>query len=426
MFSLNNFMKYTSIKGMTDILPKDIAAWRQVEKTSCDVFGVYGYKEIRTPILEKTELFVRGIGSDTAVVEKEMYTFKDAGDDMLSLRPEGTASVIRAYIESGAYQDEPVAKYLYMGPMFRRERPQKGRYRQFHQIGIEAIGLSHPSIDAEQIAMGDYFFRKLGVNSFNIEINSLGCEKCRPEYNSLFAEFLNKKHVSLCGDCQRRISKNPLRAFDCKNPNCIEAMQDAPLIGSYLCKDCEVHFLDVQKYLDQLDTKFTVNHKIVRGLDYYTRTAFEFTTTKLGAQNAIAAGGRYDGLIHELGGPKLAGVGFAIGIERAILLMQAEGALKEEKEDIVFFAVLGDEARDKALPIINMLRHGGVRVELDHEGHSLKSQMRRADKLTAHTVVIVGDDEVKKDLAIVRNMRTKEQNEVKLSNLARHFVRVEN
>lgn len=406
-------------------MPQDIELWRKLEASARSVFGLYGYEEVRTPILEKTELFVRGIGEDTAVVEKEMYTFKDISDDMLSLRPEGTASVVRAYIESGAYQADPTAKYLYIGPMFRRERPQKGRYRQFHQIGVEAIGVASPLMDAEQIAMGDHFFRGLGLTDFATEINSLGCKKCRPEYNKVFAEFLKKKSVNLCGDCHRRIERNPLRAFDCKNPNCIEAMKEAPLIGTYLCKDCGEHFSALQKHLNLLGVKFVVNHKIVRGLDYYVRTAFEFTTTLLGAQNAIAAGGRYDELIHELGGPSVPGIGFAIGMERVILLMQDLKLTKEARPDIIFFALLGEDALNKTMPLISTLRKGGVRVELDYENHSLKSQMRRADKLAAHTVVIIGENELKKGVATVRNMHTKGQEDVPVADLVRHFVRVE-
>lgn len=406
-------------------MPSDVAVWQCVEKAIEDVMSVYGYLEVRTPIVEKTELFVRGIGDNTAVVEKEMYTFKDAGDELLSLRPEGTASVVRAFIESGACQQDTVAKYYYVGPMFRRERPQKGRYRQFHQVGVEAIGVASPLIDAEQIAMGGHFLQKLGLKDFAIEINSLGCRECRPKYNKIFTEFLKGKHIHICGDCQRRISKNPLRAFDCKNPDCIEAMKDAPLIGAYLCKDCEEHFLAVQKALNLLGVKFIVNHKIVRGLDYYMRTAFEYTTDKLGAQNALGGGGRYDGLVKDLGGPDCPGVGFAIGLERVILLLQAEGLLKPVKKELIFFALMGSESFDKTMPIINTLRQDGISVELDHEGHSLKSQMRRADRLQAHTVVIIGEDELKKGSAVVRNMHTKEQEEVKFADLARHFVRVD-
>lgn len=418
-------MKYASVKGMSDILPFDIAAWQKIEETARDVFGAYGYEEIRTPLVEKTELFVRGIGEGTAIVDKEMYTFKDIGDDILSLRPEGTASVVRAYIESGAYQQEPVAKYLYVGPMFRRERPQKGRYRQFHQIGVEALGITSPIIDAEQIAMCNYFFRQLGLKEYAIELNSLGCKKCRPEYNRIFAEFMQKKRMHLCGDCHRRIEKNPLRAFDCKNPGCIEAIKDAPLIGAHLCKECEGHFLEVQRYLNLFDVDFIVNQKIVRGLDYYMRTAFEFTTEKLGSQNAIGGGGRYDGLVKDLGGPDIPGVGFALGMERIKLLLEVEGGVSVLKPDIVFFALIGDKSFLEALPVINSLRQEGVKIELDYEGHSLKSQMRRADKLAARTVVIIGEEELAKGTAVVRNMHTKEQEEVKLGALARHFIRVE-
>lgn len=406
-------------------MPAEIWLWKQIESTAKSVFGKFGYEEIRTPILEKTELFVRGIGSDTAVVEKEMYTFKDISEDLLSLRPEGTASAIRAYIENEIYKQEPVAKYLYIGPMFRRERPQRGRYRQFYQIGVEAIGVADPAIDAEQIAMLDHFFSKLGISGYKIEIDSLGCKECRPEYNKVFAEFLKKKHVNLCGDCQRRISKNPLRAFDCKNPDCQEAMKDAPLIGSYLCDSCKTHFDSVQKGLNNLGTKFTVNYKIVRGLDYYTRTAFEFTTDKLGAQNAIAGGGRYDGLIKDLGGPDLSGIGFAIGIERIILLMQTLGVAKQPRSNGVFFALLGEPARKMGIPLINNLRQKGVKIEFDYESHSLKSQMRRADKLASCAVVIIGEEELKKNVAVVRNMDTKKQKEVGLDDLADHLVGLE-
>ncbi len=418
-------MKYTSIKGMSDIMPPASAAWRKLENTALTVFGSYGYKEVRTPMLEKTELFIRSIGSDTAVVEKEMYSFKDQSDDMLSLRPEGTASTVRAYIESGAYQAEAVAKYIYIGPMFRRERPQKGRYRQFHQIGVEALGIASPLIDAEQIAMCDHFFKELGLKDYSIEINSLGCKECRPGYNKIFGDFLTSKKVHLCGDCLRRIEKNPLRALDCKNPACIEAMKDAPLIGEYLCGDCKAHMSEVQKYLKELGTKFVVNQRIVRGLDYYVRTAFEFITTKLGSQNAFGAGGRYDGLVKELGGPDVSGVGFALGVERILLLMEEGGLQLKEKEALVFFALMGEPARERLVPIIDKLRQDGVYVELDYDNHSLKSQMRRADKLFAHTVVIIGDEEIKKGVAIVRNMHTKEQEEVKFDDLVRHFVRVD-
>lgn len=418
-------MKYTSIKGMNDLMPDEIWLWQQIEATAKFVFGKFGYDEIKTPILEKTDLFVRGIGSDTAVVEKEMYTFKDVSEDMLSLRPEGTASAIRAYIEHEVYKQEPVARYIYIGPMFRRERPQKGRYRQFYQIGVEAIGVADPLVDAEQIAMLDHFFHKLGISGYNIEINSLGCKKCRPEYNKVFANFLKKKQVNLCGDCQRRIAKNPLRAFDCKNPDCQEAMGDAPLIGTYLCDDCKAHFAAVQDGLNNLNTKFSVNYKIVRGLDYYTRTAFEFTTDKLGAQNAIAAGGRYDGLVKDLGGPDLSGVGFAIGIERIILLIQTLGAARKPRSDSIFFALLGGPAHERAIPLIHNLRQNGVRIELDYEEHSLKSQMRRADKLSCRAVVIIGEEELKKNVAMVRNMETKEQKEIGLGDLANYLMGLE-
>lgn len=416
--------KYSAVKGMSDIFPPESLIWNYIEIAAREIFGSFGCMEIRTPIVEKTELFTRSIGESTSIVEKEMYTFLDRNGESLSLRPEGTASVVRAYV-SGHQSDDRLAKYYYMGPMFRYERPQKGRKRQFYQIGVEIIGSSKPACDAEVMAMFNHFMVRLGVENYMLEINSIGCQNCRPAYNERFLKFLNAKAPHLCKDCVRRIEKNPLRAFDCKVPECVEAMKDAPEIGTHLCTECKEHFKDVQHNLKLLNITYKVNHRIVRGLDYYMRTAFEFTTDKLGAQNAICAGGRYDGLIKAMGGPDVPGIGFAIGIERLFLLMETLKKLPKVDREMIFFALLGKEARDKAMPMMNMLRADGINVEWDYEMRSLKSQMRQADKHNAHTVVIIGEEEVKRGVATVRNMHTKEQEEVRSENLPRYFVHVE-
>lgn len=416
--------KYTTVKGMDDVKPPESLIWNSIEERAREVFSAFNCIEIRTPIVEKTELFVRSIGESTAVVEKEMYTFLDRNNDSLSLRPEGTASVVRSYID-GHGGDDQLAKYYYMGPMFRYERPQKGRKRQFHQIGVEIIGATHPASDAEVMATFKHFMDVLGVNEYALEINSIGCKKCRPEYNKKFLKFLNEKSSLLCQDCTRRIVKNPLRAFDCKIDTCRAAMEDAPLIGAHLCEECKGHFDGVQRFLEVLKIPYRVNHRIVRGLDYYVRTAFEFTTDRLGAQNAICAGGRYDGLVKAMGGPDVAGVGYSMGVERILLLLETLNKLPKVGHDLVYFALLGADIVEKTIPMIDMLRADGVNVEWDYETKSLKSQMRRADRLRAHTVVIIGEEELRNGVAIVRNMHTKEQQEIKMEGLMRHFVHVE-
>lgn len=416
--------KYTTVKGMDDVVPPESYIWDHVEATARSVFTSFGCSEIRTPLVEKTELFTRSIGEATSVVEKEMYTFLDRNEESISLRPEATASVVRAYIEGHGSEDK-LAKYYYMGPMFRYERPQKGRKRQFHQIGVEVIGAQSPAVDAEVMAMCHVLFAKLRITEYELQINSIGCSKCRPAYHEKFLSFLKRNAGGLCDDCVRRIEKNPLRAFDCKADACMAAMKDAPEIGTHLCEECKEHFKGVEHYLDLLKVPFKVNHRIVRGLDYYAKTAFEFTSDRLGAQNAFSGGGRYDGLIKAMGGPDVAGVGFSIGVERMILLMGTLGVMPEIDRDMIFFALLGKESIDKLLPMINMLRADGVNIDWDYEGRSLKAQMRLANRLKTHTVVIVGDDELKKGVAAVKNMRTGEQEFVRLEDLPRHFVHVE-
>ena len=417
-------MKITSIKGFADILPGEVETWQCVEAQARQVFSAYNFSEIRIPILEKTELFSRSIGETSDIVEKEMYTFEDrdtrAGQNAegikLTLRPEGTAGVVRAYVEAEMYKVEPVRKLYYLGPMFRRERPQKGRMRQFHQIGAEALGRGDPYIDAEILLLLHDFFQALALTEPSLQINSLGCADCRPQYRALLLAFLKEREAALCGNCQRRIDRNPLRALDCKEAGCIEATRDAPSILDNLCAACREHFETVQRLLLETQVDFTLNPRMVRGLDYYCRTTFEWTTRLLGAQSAVAAGGRYDGLVQQLGGPPVPGVGFAMGVERLTMLLRLQ-----ERSDAgalaVYFAWIGAKARDWAFPFAHRLRRQGVGVEIEAESRSLKSQMRRADKLKARSVVILGDDELAKGQAVLRDMSTKEQQAIPLDNL---------
>ncbi len=414
--------KIRAVKGMVDIMPETAKLWQEVENAAARVFSSYGYGEIRTPIVERLELFRRGVGEETSVVQKEMYSFVDQGKESLALRPEGTASVVRAYIETGACVSDPVSRYYYIGPMFRRERPQKGRQRQFYQIGCELLGVDNPTADAEVIAMTAHFFEEVGVSGLTTEINSIGCSECRPKFNAALIEHLRTHESELCDDCTRRLDKNPMRILDCKSKSCHTAVASAPSFPDYWCESCTDHFSKLCEALNIMDVEYVKNYRIVRGLDYYNRTAFEITTNDLGAQNAVAAGGRYDGLVKDLGGPEVAGIGFALGMERLILLLQAKGR-DVKPDDTIFFAVMGDDARNAVLPVIQKLRTKGVRVEWDYGAKSLKAQMRRANKLDAKSVVIIGDDEMAKEIAVVRDMKSKEQSEIELKELPEYFIK---
>jgi len=419
----NFTMKITSIKGFADILPGEVESWQRVEAAARRVFSAYNFAEIRIPILEKTELFSRSIGESTDIVEKEMYTFEDRegrggeGDGTkLTLRPEGTAGVVRAYVEAEMYKVEPVRKFYYMGAMFRRERPQKGRMRQFHQIGAEALGRGDPLIDAEVLLLLHDFLRAVGLAEPSLQLNSLGCAQCRPSYRKKLLAFLRQRHSELCGNCQRRIERNPLRALDCKEPGCVHATQDAPSILDSLCAVCRDHFAAVQRLLRETGVEFTLNPRMVRGLDYYCRTTFEWTTALLGSQSAVAAGGRYDGLVEQLGGPAIPGVGFALGVERLTMLLRLREAAPAQAPAL-FIVWLGDQARDWAFPVVHRLRRAGLSVEMEGESRSMKSQMRRADKFNAAAVLIVGADELAKGSAILRDMASKQQREISLANI---------
>src|SRR3990172_4712234 len=404
-----------AIRGFNDVLPGEIGKWQFVERAAREIFEGFGFSEVRIPILERTELFSRGIGQATDIVEKEMYTFTDRSGNSLTLRPEATASIARAYLEHQLYSFDPVAKLYCMGPMFRYERPQKGRYRQFYQIDAEVFGVENPMVDAEIILMLINFLKRVGLENLELQINTLGCRNCRPRYREELKAFMKNISFQLCEDCQRRLETNPLRILDCKVETCKSAITEAPQVANYTCPDCQSHFDKVKEYLAVAGLSYILNPKMVRGLDYYTRTAFEVVSYQLGSQNAVTGGGRYDNLFQEIGGPDIPGIGFAIGMERLISLLPKEKVFIQCPH--LFIAVLGDETIKKAYQLINQLHLEGIRAELDYEGKSLKSQMRRADKLKARYVLIMGEEELKRGAAMLRNMETKSQEEVPLQGL---------
>ncbi len=401
------------VRGFKDILPGETGKWRYVEEQAREIFARFGVQEIRTPLVERTELFRRGIGAATDIVEKEMYTFLDRGEESLTLRPEATASVIRAYVEHSLFAADPVAKLYTIGPMFRRERPQKGRFRQFHQINVEFLGQDDPHADGEIILLLTHFLRNVGLAELSLEINSLGCPLCRPAYREAILKFLGGKG-GLCEDCTRRVQANPLRVLDCKVEGCRELLADAPRLEDFVCSACRAHMDKVKDVLDDFGLEYRLNPRMVRGLDYYTRTAFEVTTQFLGAQNAVAGGGRYDGLVAELGGPNITGIGFAIGMERLIaLLPQDEASFRPLPR--LYLAALGAEAREAAFILCNRLRIRGLTVEMDFAGKSLKSQMKRADKMGSRHVLILGEREIAEGRAELRDMQQGRQETVLLA-----------
>ncbi|HTG00338.1 MAG TPA: histidine--tRNA ligase [Nitrospirota bacterium] len=398
-------MAIQAIKGVKDILPEDMPAWRHLEITARSLFENYGFSEIRVPVFEYTELFARSIGASTDIVEKEMYTFEDRDGKKITLRPEGTAGVVRAFIEHKMYAERQLVKLYYQGAMFRHERPQKGRYRQFHQIGVEALGIDHPHVDIEVLAMLHTLFARLGISGLTLQINSLGDAACRGAYREALKAYLAPKLPELCADCKRRYETNPLRVLDCKTD--ADKFTDSPVMLDYLCGPCKTHFDTVENGLRSLGVPFTINPRLVRGLDYYTRTTFELVMGHLGAQNTVAAGGRYDGLVQEIGGPPTPGIGFALGVERAVSLLDRSNLRSPAPS--LFIAALGAGALSFALPLLHELRSSGVLVDTDYTGASLKSQMKKADKTGARYTLIIGDQEMQAQTAVLRNMQTKEQ-----------------
>ncbi len=406
-----------TIRGFRDILPEQIALWQKVEKEAAALFESFGYKEIRIPIVEKTALFARSIGETTDIVEKEMYTFEDRKGDMLTLRPEATASICRAYIQHKMYAAEPLRKFYLTGPMFRRERPQKGRYRQFYQIDAEVFGVQSPYIDSELIFLLHTLLQRLGLEGLSAHINSLGCPVCRPDFQKALLDFLGERKDKLCENCKRRLVKNPLRILDCKVQTCRQALEGAPATGDHLCPDCRTHFETVKHSLEKLGVDFIIDDTLVRGLDYYTRTAWEIQTTTLGAQSAVAGGGRYDGLVEELGGPSTPAIGFAIGFDRLVEVMEQLDNQTCEKAPDIFIVSLGADARAYAFEWSCRLNTMGIRTDTDFRGKSMKASMKRANKLNAAFVLIVGDNELAQKKLVLRNMATKEQTEIGLDNL---------
>ncbi|MGO9138011.1 MAG: histidine--tRNA ligase [Syntrophales bacterium] len=413
----------TSVRGFKDILPQETGKWQYIEKIAREVLANFSFQEIRVPILEKTELFKRSIGESTDIVEKEMYTFLDRGDEYVTLRPEATASIVRAYLEHAMYAHDPVARLFTIGPMFRRERPQRGRYRQFHQINAELLGIDNPRTDAEVILMLMEFLARAEISDLRLQINSLGCTECRPAFREALSDFLRGKEDHLCKDCQRRLATNPLRVFDCKTTNCIQVMEHAPQILNFLCSGCMDHFTKVKEALGMFAIDFEVNPKMVRGLDYYAKTTFEVVTEHLGAQNAVAGGGRYDGLVKDLGGPDIPGIGFAVGMERLIAI----SSLQDENFSMspqLFIAALGDRAQALAFSLCNRLRTMGIKTEMDYGGKSLKSQMKRADKLSSHYALILGDREILENKAEFRDMQRGTQETIGLDDLENTIVKI--
>jgi len=405
-------------KGTQDILPEDINKWYYIENIIRKTLNKYGYKEIRTPIFEHTELFIRGIGESTDIVNKEMFTFPDRKGRSLTLRPEGTASVVRAYLEKRMDRISKVVKLFYFGPMFRCEKPQAGRYRQFNQFGIELVGSQSPVADVEIIAAALEIYETLGLKELRVLLNSVGCKKCRSDYIKKLKAFLYKKEDSLCYECKNRIRKNPLRVLDCKNENCQVVLKNAPNIINNLCNECSIHFEKVKSLLDDLKIEYTIDDKLVRGLDYYTKTAFEIISGELGAQNAIAGGGRYDDLVEELGGKETPAVGFAAGIERMIITMEKQKVSWPEKKSLDVFVVKTNEKDNSlAFTLLQKIRKSGLFADMDYSGKSLKSQMRIANKYGAKYTLIIGEEELSRNMIILRNMETKEQKEIKIDNL---------
>ncbi len=406
--------KYTAPRGTKDILPSEMPFWHYVETTSRAIFDRYNYQEIRTPVFEHTELFERGIGDTTDIVEKEMYTFHDKGDRRLTLRPEGTAPIARAYVQHNLHGKQPISKLYYCGPMFRYERPQAGRYRQFHQIGIESLGSPLPICDAEVISLGVHLFDELGLSGLSVNINSVGCPVCRPVIEERLKQFIGMNLEHLCGDCNRRFDSRPLRILDCKNTTCKAYLTGLPDIRDSLCHECNDHFNYVVTYLDNLGIPFKINPQLVRGLDYYTRTTFEIVSDQLGAQNALCGGGRYDGLVTQLGGPATPSVGFAFGVERAVMILQELSDYHQSRLPLVYLAPIGFDQQSRCFRLADQLRRAGFRCELDPNKSELKGHLKFADRLDAEWVLIYGETEALAKSVVVKNMKNRTQETVKL------------
>lgn len=413
-----------AIRGMNDLLPEELPIWQFVEQTARDTLHAYGYREIRFPVVEKTDLFCRSIGQATDIVEKEMYTFDDRNGDSLSLRPEGTACTVRAGIQHGLLHNQ-VQRLWYAGPMFRHERPQKGRYRQFHQIGVETFGMDGPDIDAELILLSARFFDALGLKDLTLELNSLGTPEARKLYRDELVKYLEQHRESLDDDSLRRLDKNPLRVLDSKDPETQKVVANAPALADYLDEESKTHFTRLKRYLDDAGISYEVNPRLVRGLDYYSRTVFEWTTDQLGAQSAVCAGGRFDGLVEQMGGRATAATGFAMGMERLVELLKLGDAPHAEVGPQVYVAVLGEQAEHAGMQLAEVLRVEGLRIQCHCGGGGLKSQMKKADKSGATVALILGEEECSKGVVAVKHLRQAgEQVMVSMDTLAEHINRI--
>jgi len=405
-------------RGTNDILPPESAKWNYLESKAKYIFDLYNYDEIRTPIFEYTELFQRGIGEATDIVEKEMYTFEDKSGRSLTLRPEGTASVVRSFLENKIYGQAQPTKYFYIGPMFRYERPQAGRYRQFYQLGVEVFGTQDPMVDAEVIAVGMHYMDILGLKDLQLYINSIGCPDCRPQYLDNLTEYLNDNKEDLCDDCKNRINKNPLRVLDCKNESCQTVIKNAPKIIDHLCEECETHFNSLQNNLKSINIDYEIDTTLVRGLDYYTKTAFEVKYEGLGAQDTIFGGGRYDKLAEEIGSKDVPGIGFALGIERLLLTLdKQEIEIPIDKSIDIYLTTIGQKAKIASFELLEKFRKKGIKAEIDYQDRSVGGQMKSADRMNATYTVIIGENELESGKATVRNMKDGEEQEIKLESI---------
>ena len=414
-----------AIKGTKDVLPKEVHKNQYIEATALDIAEKFGYKEIRTPMFEHTELFQRGVGDTTDVVQKEMYTFDDKGGRSITLRPEGTAGAVRSYLENGLCNEALPQKVCYVGPCFRYEKPQAGRLREFHQFGVECFGTASPLADAELISLGKSIFDTLEVKDISLEINSIGCPTCRAEYHKALKEYFSSRKDELCDTCRDRLDRNPMRILDCKSPVCSEIAKDAPVVTDYLCEECDKHFKKVQEYLKAMNIEYTINPKIVRGLDYYTKTVFEFISNSIGAQGTVAGGGRYDELVDELGGQKTPSLGFAMGLERLMMLMDAQNApFPDASAPDLFVVALGDKATLKAVEIVKDMRAEGFTALMDLNQRSIRAQMKYADKLGAKFNIVIGDNEVENGTAKLKNMSTGEETDIALETFVSGFYNI--
>ena len=416
-----------AVKGTNDVLPEDSFKWQYLEQTLLDVASLYGYREMRIPVFEHTEVFSRGVGDTTDVVQKEMYTFLDKGERSITLRPEFTAGVVRSSIEHSLVNGTLPVKACYIGGCYRYEKPQAGRLREFHQFGIECLGTSAPAADAEAISLANHILKSVGIKNVSLEINSIGCPTCRAEYHKALKEYFEGRKEELCGTCLDRLSRNPMRILDCKSPICKEIAADAPVVTDFLCDDCKEHFETVKSHLVAAGLEFTVNPHIVRGLDYYTKTVFEFVSNSIGAQSTVCGGGRYDGLVAELGGPAIQAVGFAMGLERLMMVAVAEGAEFPEKSTCdIYFAPMGAKAEVAATKLCTALRGEGFEALTDINGRGLKAQMKYADKIGAKLNCVIGDNELESGKLVIKNMKTGEHYDVSLDNFTEEFYDIVN